>query len=483
MPLAASFEERSELPKLTAEVFVIPTEEKRFIVYAPLCRIAFIANASVVNALAKIERGDFSATTFSDKDLLRLFRDLEIVDGVAERLPLVDLSDALEPTSVTLFLTTACNLRCRYCYASAGEAPVHAMPPAVARQGIDFVLRNAVKRGHSQIEIAFHGGGEPTMNWTTLTAAMDYAKAAARRSGVQVVGGIASNGVLSQARARWIVDNLSSATISLDGPAEIHDRNRPTATGKGSSAATIRTLRRFDEHGFDYSLRVTVTADAIARLPDSVEFICQSFRPRAVQIEPAYNLGRWRDAPSAETAAFIEAYREADLRARRLGRAISFSAARLGSLTNHFCGATQNSFCLSPNGNVSSCYEVFSENGVYSDIFFYGRADDAGGYVFDPKRISRLRRQSVENRAFCAGCFAKWTCGGDCYHKALAATEGAEEFRGAERCHIIRELTKDQILRAIAASGGPIWRQPAGETQREAGHDEPVAADLASERP
>ena len=201
MPLAASFEERSELPKLTAEVFVIPTEEKRFIVYAPLCRIAFIANASVVNALAKIERGDFSATTFSDKDLLRLFRDLEIVDGVAERLPLVDLSDALEPTSVTLFLTTACNLRCRYCYASAGEAPVHAMPPAVARQGIDFVLRNAVKRGHSQIEIAFHGGGEPTMNWTTLTAAMDYAKAAARRSGVQVVGGIASNGVLSQARA------------------------------------------------------------------------------------------------------------------------------------------------------------------------------------------------------------------------------------------------------------------------------------------
>jgi uncharacterized protein len=63
----------------------------------------------------------------------------------------------------------------------------------------------------------------------------------------------------------------------------------------------------------------------------------------------------------------------------------------------------------------------------------------------------------VENREFCKGCFAKWTCAGDCYHKAISAA-GQLEFRGTDRCHITRELTIDRILDNIASSGGLFWR-------------------------
>jgi uncharacterized protein len=41
----------------------------------------------------------------------------------------------------------------------------------------------------------------------------------------------------------------------------------------------------------------------------------------------------------------------------------------------------------------------------------------------------------------------------------MAATGGGE-FNGSARCHVIRELTKEQILGKIAASGGVLWHEP-----------------------
>jgi hypothetical protein len=34
------------------------------------------------------------------------------------------------------------------------------------------------------------------------------------------------------------------------------------------------------------------------------------------------------------------------------------------------------------------------------------------------------------------------------------------EFVGSDRCHITRELTKDQILERIANAGGLFWHEP-----------------------
>ncbi|MEQ9068221.1 MAG: SPASM domain-containing protein, partial [Gimesia chilikensis] len=131
---------------------------------------------------------------------------------------------------------------------------------------------------------------------------------------------------------------------------------------------------------------------------------------------------------------------------------------RVGLLTNHFCGVTQDLFALSPDGNVSACYEVFSEESAHSGEFFYGRPSDTG-YDFDLPVLNKLRRQAVQHREFCSGCFAKWTCAGDCYHKSINL--GATEFSGTDRCHITRELTKDQLLERIAESGGLFWHERA----------------------
>lgn len=154
----------------------------------------------------------------------------------------------------------------------------------------------------------------------------------------------------------------------------------------------MHTIRRFDEAHFPYGLRVTVTRDQIAQWPDSIEFICAHFGVMSIQCEPAYQLGCWTNAPSAETEEFIAVYREAQRRAHAYGREISYSAARVGLLTNHFCGITQDSFALSPDGNGSSCYEVFSEDNPLAQIFFYGKPDqNTGKYSFNLPVLNNLR--------------------------------------------------------------------------------------------
>jgi uncharacterized protein len=444
--------------KISAELFTVPIDESQSIVYAPLRRAAFVANSALINFIANLqETGFVDESVDPDGRITDFLRSLEIVDGGDERLPVTEFSGDPEPTAITLFLTTACNLRCTYCYAAAGDAPARFMNLDIAKRGIDYVAANAHRKGTPEIEITYHGGGEPTVHWKVMTESLEYARQVASGLGLAVKAYSATNGVLNDRQIDWIVENLAGLSISFDGLPSAHDRNRLTVLGQGSSGQVERTLRRLDAAGFRYGIRVTVTADQIAKLSDSICYICSNFDPQRIQVEPAYQLGRWDHAPSAETEGFISAFRAAERAAATYSRSIFYSAARVGVLTNHFCGITQDSFALSPDGNVSACYEVFSEENPLSATFFYGRPNEAG-YEFDLGVLKNLRGQAVQHREFCSGCFAKWTCAGDCYHKSLTVN-GTGEFSGSDRCHITRELTKDQILVKIADSGGLFWHE------------------------
>ena len=219
----------------------------------------------------------------------------------------------------------------------------------------------------------------------------------------------------------------------------------------------MHTMTRFEAADYPYAVRMTVTADQIPVLPDSVEFCSRGSSHDAFRLNrPTARPPRW--AAPAETEDFITAFREAQERAREYGYELFYSAARVGTLTNHFCGIARDNFCLSPAGNVSACYEAFDEKNPFAEKFFYG-ASDGDGFRFEMDTLTGLRSLGVEHRPFCDGCFAKWNCAGDCYRKSLAAN-GCGEPAGSQRCHITRELVKDQLLTRIADAGGLVWRDP-----------------------
>ena len=445
----------SDKLRLPAELFVLPLGESEYLIYTPLRRAALIGNGALVRFLRELQAGDEDFDRAPE--IAGLLRDCGVLAADEDRAPAASPTGPPRPIAATLLLTSACNLRCRYCYAAAGEAAPAYMRPEVARRAIDFVAANAAASGAPAFEVNYHAAGEPTTHWKLLVESHLYARGVARSRGLRLRSSLTTNGVLTADKRSWIVSHLDGATVSFDGLPEVQDANRRFPSGRGSSDIVLATLRAFDRAGFRYSIRMTVAAEAVPRLAQSVAFLCRRFRPRAIQVEPLYRMGRGRDAADAETAAFIEAYRAARRTSPKAAKLVRFSGARLGTLTARFCGVANDNFCVSPGGNVSACHEVADERQPWAERFFYGRPSPAAaGFDFDERAYTALRAHTVDRLEQCEGCFAKWSCAGDCYHKALHWDSA--EFAGAGRCEISRALTKDQILEKIAASGGVYWK-------------------------
>jgi uncharacterized protein len=440
--------------KITEELFLIPIEDRCYIIYAPLQKAAFIGNTALVNKIMALRNADI--TNISNQRPLKNFLEfLKIIKIGNDKLPITRFFGEPKPTSITLFLTNSCNLHCKYCYADAGVKPLQMMNLNTAKRGINFVIKNAIEQ-KKNIILNYHGGGEPTTNWSVMKDSLLYANKVACNYKLKVISALATNGVLNDEQIYWIMKYISNVSISFDGIPEVHDKYRQTSDGKGSSKWVINTLKKFDSVGYKYGIRITVTQDNIEKLPESIKYIYDNFNPTKILAEPVYQINRWRNAPSAETQGFVDSFRKAKAEAHKYNKELLFSAARIDILTNHYCGLSQDSFNLIPNGSISACYEAYDDTDELSKKFFYGKPDNNNGYIFDLNILAKLRNRTVDNIDFCKDCFAKWHCAGDCYYKALIYS-GNEIFKGSDRCHITQELIKDQILEKIYHSGGMYW--------------------------
>jgi uncharacterized protein len=447
---------------IRTDVFVIPLLN-RYLVYAPLRRAAFITNAAAVNLLNRLRRGEVTPANDDETAFLNLCSEIRLIgeDGDA---PIGSFEyGTFKPTEVTLFLTTRCNLRCIYCYASAGERPLAEMNLPTAQRGIDFVCHNALERGKPEFGIGYHGGGEPMMHWDVLTQSFAYAQQLAREHGLRMYGSMATNGVLSRDQRQWIIENFRGVNLSMDGLPEVQDTQRPAPSGKPSSEAVLQTIRAFDAANFPYGIRITVTAASVERLPQSVAYVLEHAHPKHIQVEPMYVLGRGRaNGLDVDPPAFVEGFHAAKKLAQARGVDFFYSAARVDVLTDRFCTSCGEGFSLTPQGLVSSCYEVPDPSFEFGDQFIVGQFDERDSrYVFDEEKLARLRAHTVERVPWCQDCFCKWHCGGDCLYKSRHAMVDGK-FVGDPRCEVTRALTLDQILEKIGKSGGTVWAESRG---------------------
>jgi uncharacterized protein len=451
------------------EIYAIPFME-RYVIYAPLHRVAFFANGAAVNLLANLQGGVSIEAAHGHTDFLEFLRAVGLL--CAESEAPADQSpgdDQYIPTEVTLFLTTRCNLACIYCYASAGCGPVRDMDLPTAQRGIDFAFRNALQVGARQVQVGYHGGGEPTLNWRVLTDSLSYARALGREHGIDVHATLATNGVVSREKRAWLIQNVQNVSLSLDGGPRVQDRQRPRVGGGATTSAVFRALSDFEAGNLPYGVRMTVTDLSVSALAESIRYLLERGRPRSIQIEPVALLGRGDNpALQVDPDAFVAAFREANEVAAEYGLKLTFSAAQIDALQNRFCRSCGHGFSLTPAGSVTACFEVPSEDTPFADKFIIGHYDeDRDHFAFDDGKIRALQHRTVENIAWCRDCFAKWHCAGDCYHKALhAAVNG--DFTGSPRCEITRSLILDQIVAKIVSAGGIVWApgRAGGDDQR-----------------
>ena len=433
---------------LDPDVFVIPDGETH-IVYAPLAKLAFRVNRAAARLLDGA--GEPIPLTGAARSALAPLLDA----GLLRRAPFPPAEPrapeplgALRPTSATLLLTERCNLACAYCYAAATPAGA-TMPPEVALATLRLLAECAAAASSRSMTVHIHGGGEATTVMPLLREVVAQARRMAAEAGLLLRLTLGTNGVMSDEAARWVATTFDNVTVSLDGPAEIHDGQRRRAGGGGSHERVLRTLGLFTRLDLRHSLRCTVLPERAADIPAIAGHLFDASPGATVKIEPASPHGRGEATrySDAEVQAFVVGFQAAARLAQRRGRRISYSGARIESLSAHFCAAPTQSLCVTPRGDVTSCYEVLSPEDPRARDFFFGAYDPARGELdLDPVARARVAALDHPEPSACRRCFCRYHCRGDCPAKRTTA-HGDDD--PSPRCPINRALSLAQLRDAL----------------------------------
>ena len=446
--------------RLLEQIYAIPLDAERYLIYAPLKGMAFLGNPALVNVLVddcrNVEKpGFFEKPGFlQDLDFLRKLNFFQ-----AEPLPVDEYQHkGVRYDAVVLFLTNQCNLRCSYCYAFSGEYPPKMMTWEVAQAAIDFVAQEVHKQEAPAMTLGFHGGGEPTLNWDILTKAVDYARALAERQQIPLHVSGAFNGYWPQNVLRYILRNFTDLSLSFDGLPAVQNLQRPAKGQPDSFTRVAETLHALDHAQFPYGIRMTVTNETVTQLADSIAFICAHFRPQKIQVEPVFEEGRARLNRSAITDLniFVDQFRKGFTIATEHQITLFYSGARLDVLNTRFCLAACRAFVVTPEGDVTACFETYGREHPLSPHFLVGSYQGNGRFEIEAEKLQRHFDRTIRQIPYCAHCFCKWHCAGDCAIKTVAAETG-DGFQPSARCFVNQELTKFLLLRKIQASGGVMW--------------------------
>ena len=429
-------------------------EPDKFILYRPLARLAFVGNqamADLARAVAAAVTATGAIASNRSSQAMAFLEDIGFLQP--DPSPPPAQCNEFRPTTAVLLMTNACQLRCVYCYAAAGEAPAEHLTPEQGWAAIDFVCASALAQARPHFEVSFHGGGEPTLAWSVLTTCVAHARGKPLLARI----GLTSNGVWSPSQTGYLLEQMDELTLSFDGAPTTQDAKRPFATGRGSAATLLRTIAALDRRSFAYAIRMTPTAPW-QRFPEDVRFICEQTGCRTIQVEPAFNTER-RGHPQGDAAdcrGFADAFLAAHQIAAVAGRTLFYSGARLGLVTDRFCSAPYDALIVTPAGKLVACYEVTDARHPLARLSGLG-CYDADGIHIDAVARNRLHSLIAERQAGCRDCFCLYSCAGDCYTRAFGSGAAGHLHYGP-RCEMNRAITRGLLLAAIARGEG-VWRR------------------------
>ncbi|MET9731055.1 radical SAM protein [Streptomyces sp. NPDC006458] len=344
------------------------------------------------------------------------------------------LAEPPPPASISLNVMQACNLSCGHCYADEGRfgGTARVMPRDTAFAAVDRLLAEAAPG--ADVVVGFMGG-EPLLARDLIHEVVAHATGAGAATGHQVRFALTTN--LTTVRpqdARLFADHPFTVTVSLDGDRAGHDALR-RAPGGGSAYDRLRAgLDTLARHGRPrhLSARVSVTPYT-GRLLDILEhgiglgFDEVGFAAVVSAPDPAYEIGT---GAFQEFLAQMTECGERALRELSAGRHYPFgnfqTALRQlhrGTHRPYPCGAGAGYLSASAEGRLYACHRL-----VDDPAFAMGTVAEGSDTAL---RQRLLTERHVDRSEPCRSCWARYLCGGGCYHEvSRRGRPGCDYIRG-----------------------------------------------------
>lgn len=368
------------------------------------------------------------------------------------------------PECLTLYLNNECNLRCTYCYADPSSAPETRLVVKAIAAAAELVAANCRAKS-MPFYVVLHGGGEPTLHPERVEEVLALVGRVAAAHDVELYRYVATNGILSEERAAWLARNVDQVGLSCDGPAAIHDRQRPCRDGWGSLRLVERAARVFHEEGVRLHVRATITAASLERQAEVADYICRQIEPEEVRFEPVYLGGRQAVAGALtphHADAFVSHFLAARVVARGYGIPLLFSGSRLDSIHGPYCNVFRQVLNLVPGGVATACFKAVDARQVVQAGMGIGGLDrDTGTFVIDKGRVALARWKLGEMPARCADCFNRYHCAGSCPDGCRLDGDAEAGFR----CQVQQSLSAALLVERA----GSLWSELQAEATGAAG--------------
>ncbi len=140
------------------------------------------------------------------------------------------------PSLHIVVVTLRCNFKCVYCQANSRslKEKKYDMDLDTAKKTVDFIFNTP----NPSIGIEFQGG-EPLVNWSVVKFIVEYSRKKEEESNKKFKIDLVSNlTLMTKKRLNFLIKNNVMICTSLDGPEEIHNKNRPWPNGNSYKETT-----------------------------------------------------------------------------------------------------------------------------------------------------------------------------------------------------------------------------------------------------
>jgi uncharacterized protein len=428
------------------DIFCTPILNK-YLIYAPLQRISALLNRAAARALRD---GLYGEATL-DGDLGELSIALREKGEVKPSLRSGELSD---PMFLGLIPTRGCNLDCQYCDFAAPKRGCLQMSLELAREAIDAYIRllHAIRK--TRLEVHFFGG-EPFYAWETVFFAVEYARLQAARQGLDTHFEVITNGIFNTRLAHWIASHFDTVVLSLDGFAEIQEKQRPALNRHPTYPSILRNARILADGEAELALRACITQDNVEQMVGYATWAAETLHPSSICFETMgeSSLSRRNGLEVADAYRFVKNFQAAKRILEKKGIQAILSTDASMELQSSFCPVGKDALIVSPDGSVDACYwlkDKWQDNGL--DLHL-GQVNNQG-FLLEPGALQRARGAILINKDACQNCLCQYICAGGCHVRRAGAGMGRRngevcfQTRGIITMRLLHELGQDELAEA-----------------------------------
>lgn len=223
--------------------FHFPEDPEYLLLYSTKTTSTVLAHKSVLTSVEDNSVSHADKKTLSDLGFLVNNTEAERNEAIAGFDNANKKNRAFE---AIVILNLDCNLDCVYCYEGDLKGRLY-MTRETADHLVAFIEKHYISKV-DEIDIGFYGG-EPLLSLSLIKYISKRLNILTAERGLKYTFGLVTNGtLLTKKMARELSQlGLERARITIDGPADNHNRFRPFATGSGSFDVIIKNIKEVCE--------------------------------------------------------------------------------------------------------------------------------------------------------------------------------------------------------------------------------------------